>query len=941
MGVSVCASSRLPMVNLAPPLPIVNLYINDYSVNCLIDSGCTSVLVSKNFVKKQNIRITRCATKIQMLDGKCTGSIGTCELNIRNSKSASSITVEALILSENLFSEHIDVILGMMAIRRLGGMTIHKDGSIEILSKIDNFHSHSIVGCTSHIENYKEKMNGDKEEKLHCPVVKSLSVEDKDFLIEFDGSKWTVAWKWSENEALIKSTVSQYEIPEKIKPQFEAEIKKWIENGWLTEYNGPSKCMLPLMAVVQEYKSKVRPVLDYRNLNQFVSSHTAESVVCHETLRKWRKMGSQIKFLDLKNAYLQIFLNEKLWPYQVVKYNSKTYCLNRLGFGLNVAPKIMNAILKTVLSQSERVRKGTDSYIDDIAVNLNIVSIEEVQELLKKYGLEFKEPETLGEARVLGLRTFVRNDICMWKRDNTSVIDEILNKKEFTKRDIFSYSGKLVGHYPVCNWLRPCCSYIKRCTNGLNWDEKVSFLTEKKIHDLAEWVKHSDPVKGQWEIKNTDQCRVWCDSSSIAMGVVLESDNTVIEDASWLRHDNHHINVAELESVIKGINLAISCGFTKIDVLSDSATVVGWINYLLEESKRIKASGLAEMLVKRRVNIVKELIEAFDLNLKISLVRSNENKADALTRVPKSWLTEKHIEYVATAVETNNAKFIKEVHEKCHGGLNRTLYAVNKIYPELNCTKNEVKEVIGNCCKCLSIDPSSIKYDHGELSCNRIWEKAALDVTHYENKRYLVLIDCGPSRYAFWRLIKDETAGSIIKELQSIFYEIGPPSEILLDNYPSFKSEAIKKLLEEWNVRATFRCANRAQGNGIVERHNRTIKRMAKRSNSTIENAVYWYNNTVSKSMKIPHLLFFNRLAKLPLEKAKEKYEQEKCIKSRFHIGQEVYLKPPNAKCTDEWLVAKITGNPTHNSNIEVNGTMYHISHIRAKPKQIREEDTE
>ena len=103
------------------------------------------------------------------------------------------------------------------------------------------------------------------------------------------------------------------------------------------------------MAVMQSSKHKVRPVLDYRELNEHVSSHTGESVVCGEKLRKWRSMGSNVKLLDLRKAYLQLHITEDLWKYQATKFQGKIYCLTRLGFGLNVAPKIMTAVVNAVL----------------------------------------------------------------------------------------------------------------------------------------------------------------------------------------------------------------------------------------------------------------------------------------------------------------------------------------------------------------------------------------------------------------------------------------------------------------------------------------------------------------------------------------------------------------------------------------------------------------
>ena len=77
----------------------------------------------------------------------------------------------------------------------------------------------------------------------------------------------------------------------------------------------------------------------------------------------------------------------------------------RLGFGLNVAPMIMKGIVSTVLAQEERTMKATSSYIDDIYVNVEIVSVDEVKVKLESFGLTCKDPERLKHgAKVLGLR---------------------------------------------------------------------------------------------------------------------------------------------------------------------------------------------------------------------------------------------------------------------------------------------------------------------------------------------------------------------------------------------------------------------------------------------------------------------------------------------------------------------------------------------------------
>jgi hypothetical protein len=240
---------------------------------------------------------------------------------------------------------------------------------------------------------------------------------------------------------------------------FDAEVEEWIRCGWLRPYAGDYDGVIPLLAVMQVNKGgKVRPVMDYREVNQYVSSHTGESVVIGDKLRRWRKMGTNLKILDARKAYLKL--------------------LTRLEFGLSVAPKIMTAIANAVLATSEDLKAGTDSYIDDIIVNEDVVQCSRVQHVLEKYGLDAKPPEALIGSRILGLRIIEegKRGRPMWSRDN--VLEE--PQFELSKREVFSYCGKLVAHYPIAGWLRPACSFIKRSANNQNWDEGVNETTKRR-----------------------------------------------------------------------------------------------------------------------------------------------------------------------------------------------------------------------------------------------------------------------------------------------------------------------------------------------------------------------------------------------------------------------------------------------------------------------------
>ena len=106
------------------------------------------------------------------------------------------------------------------------------------------------------------------------------------------------------------------------KAQFDKEVESWIAKGWLKPYEGDADDgIIPLMAVVQANKNKVRPVMDFRELNEFVECHLGtHAAACDKTVRRWRHMREPLKVLDLKSAYLKIHIDSSLWPFQQVYY---------------------------------------------------------------------------------------------------------------------------------------------------------------------------------------------------------------------------------------------------------------------------------------------------------------------------------------------------------------------------------------------------------------------------------------------------------------------------------------------------------------------------------------------------------------------------------------------------------------------------------------------
>lgn len=169
------------------------------------------------------------------------------------------------------------------------------------------------------------------------------------------------------------ATVSEYPVSKYVRGAYEQEMQTWITNGWLIPYPekklGIPKGIVPLMTVVQHNKGKVRPVIDYRELNKHVDAFIANADVCLAKLREWRQQGANMAILA------------KSVPYQTMRIKVKRFCLTRFGFSLNVAPPIY-----TVRLQEESIGRATSAYIDDVYVKAKLI----------QNGLMCKDPESLG-----------------------------------------------------------------------------------------------------------------------------------------------------------------------------------------------------------------------------------------------------------------------------------------------------------------------------------------------------------------------------------------------------------------------------------------------------------------------------------------------------------------------------------------------------------------
>lgn len=325
-------------------LPGMRMFVNGVNCNALIDTGCTRCIIYAPLCaqwKKENINVTT-------VSGEHYQCMGTSSVSIQLFSGA-SVTMSALVVTFKPLN--YDFILGMNCVMALHGVTVYSCDNIYF--GIENVHSVAAVGTPATInldaKDVESKVANDSLALEFEETPENICIDEKNFKVTYSRQikKWTVSWKWCDDAgpSRLQNSVSEYAVPQDVRQEYEDELSRWIEDGWLIPYDetihGPVRGTIPLMAVVQQHKNKVRPVLDFRELNSYVDAHTAEADVCAEKLREWRKQGQMIALMDLHKAYLQIHVYPSLWSCQTVVFRKRRYCLARMGFGLNIAPLVL------------------------------------------------------------------------------------------------------------------------------------------------------------------------------------------------------------------------------------------------------------------------------------------------------------------------------------------------------------------------------------------------------------------------------------------------------------------------------------------------------------------------------------------------------------------------------------------------------------------------
>ncbi|XP_043208845.1 uncharacterized protein LOC122374269 [Amphibalanus amphitrite] len=161
------------------------------------------------------------------------------------------------------------------------------------------------------------------------------------------------------------------------------------------------------------------------------------------------------------------------------------------------------------------------------------------------------------------------------------------------------------------------------------------------------------------------------------------------------------------------------------------------------------------------------------------------------------------------------------------------------------------------------------------------WQWVSVDVTGpfpvtADGNRYILVVTCGFSKWVEAFSMPNQEAGTVARILvDRLFCRYGCPETIHSDQGRNFESRLFQEVCKHMGISKTRTSAYHPQGNGQVERFNRTLCSMLsmfvsgdqRNWDEVLPKVVFAYNTSVHKSTNMtPFSVFFGRSARLPLD---------------------------------------------------------------------------
>eukprot|EP00731_Ephydatia_muelleri_P025315 Em0017g398a len=280
------------------------------------------------------------------------------------------------------------------------------------------------------------------------------------------------------------------------------------------------------------------------------------------------------------------------------------------------------------------------------------------------------------------------------------------------------------------------------------------------------------------------------------------------------------------------------------------------------------------------------------------------------------------------------------------------------------------------CCPNVSIDALLIAHDSSmaghqgvektldHLRHSGPWQMVAVDILEVpvspNNNRYLLVIQDYFTKWAEARPLPDQTSAQITHELMEVFANYGFSDIVHSDQGRNFESTVFHQTLEAFGVHKSRTTAYHPQGDGLVERFNRTLLQLLrtyvekKKWEKYLPLALFAYRTTIHHSPGVspfemmygrkpckdalPSLTGYEYFVEVEITKAAESQRVEynkHMAKREFHQGDLVWLSIPTADKLDaRWEGNRTVTSPKSPVTVEITDgartrRVFHVNRLR------------
>ncbi|KER24566.1 hypothetical protein T265_07798 [Opisthorchis viverrini] len=644
------------------------------------------------------------------------------------------------------------------------------------------------------------------------------------------------------------------------------------QKGILTPVES-SKWATPIVTPLKSDGKTVRICGDYRlTLNKSLLQRSCATEEPEDVL--YRLAGSKIfSKIDLKDAYLQIPLDDATSECTVINTPFGLYRYNFLPFGLNVSPAVFQDVINSITDGLE----GVVTYQDDVIVH----AVDKVTHDSRLLAL-FK--------RFHDLNVAVNSSKCAFSVYKLSCLGYTVDGNGFSPDNErlsplvnapspsnLSELRSILGALQYYSRFIPNFSQKAYCLFELLSLKTFSWISEheKTLRSLLNYLK-SDAILKPFSAK--DHSTVITDASPTGLGVILEQNGrpvicasrrltqaeqgysqtqrealavywgvsrlhkylfgkpfTIVTDHEALKFIYHPMKSLAKSSAAMVQRWSIALSSYTYDIIHRGAKSIQHVDYLSRVPESLSQSNVSDCLLVqplpiKRDELVRDTRKYF--SSVISALRRGWThqerrrfpafyaRRDSLALTPDGLLCYNDRVVIPP---THRSAILSDLHSG-HLGIDKmkSLARLTCWWPELDA---DIARTAKDCMNCThKIHSKSSKWIPWPLSCET-WQRIHADYCGpFLNKYYALVVVDSYSRWTEVFLTTSPSSEFTQYALRKLFSREGVPIVLVTDNGSHFTAKSLEYWLKGLGCRHLFTAPRHPQSNGLAENFVRTLK---------------------------------------------------------------------------------------------------------------------